>query len=192
MSNRGFLVTSPGPRSKIVAETAHSIPPVWLAFLSPKDVAAAEHPGVYNLDRREAVARGVASLPFLAGLFPEVPTFADAAGDLLLKLSRSRSRRIGIAVTDLLEELLVPDADGSVPTIGMAVRAIEGRDADASFSFPARMVANPFLPGTTVRRGGMTLSVRELVLAVCLIQPRDLVAKSRGGVRETLIGHVWE
>lgn len=189
MSNRGWLVTYPGdkPRSKIIAETAHFIPPFWLAFLSPADVAAAEQPGLFRLDRKRAVERGTDLLPFFVSLFPQVRPLRGAAESLVQKLARSRSKTLRIEVTDLLEET----EDPARPGLADAVEVIERRDAKATFVVPARTLVSPFTGGEVRRDEVRIANTRDLLLYVCMTDSDFLTSRSKDVVREAVVGHVW-
>lgn len=189
MSARGSLVTYPGSRrSKLVSESKRYIPLFWLSFLSPEDIANAEIAGQYELDRERAIERGLDALPFLSALFPQVPTFGEVANHLVAKLRASRSPTIGIEVVELLCE---DDYGGALPTIEAAVEAIRSRDPGYSLALPARTVPNPFLPGETRQVGGLTLSIRDLLMEVCWIQDGDLTSKDKEWVRCLVIGYVY-
>jgi hypothetical protein len=189
MSARGSLVTYPGSRrSRLVSESKNYIPLFWLSFLGPEDLANAAIAGQYGLDRKRAIERGLDALPFLSAVFPHVPTFGEAANDLVAKLRASRSPTIGIEVVELLDE---DDYGGARPTIGAAVEAIQSRDPGYSLALPARTVPNPFLPGKTQQFGGLTLSIRALLMEVCWIQDGDLAPKDKESVRCRVIGYVY-
>ncbi len=189
MSARGSLVTSPGSRrSKLVSESKRYIPLFWLAFLSSEDIAKAEHAGRFELDRKRAVEHAQEALPFLSAVFPEVPTFVEIADGLVARLRAGRSPTIGIEVTELLDE---DDHDGALPTIGTAVRAIEGRDPGYSLTPPARTIPNPFLPSKPRHVGGQTLSMRDLLMEVCGVVDADLTSRDEETVRCMVIGYVY-
>jgi hypothetical protein len=189
MSARGSLVTYPGSRrSKLVSESKRYIPLFWLSFLSPEDIANAQNAGQYELDRKRAIEHGVDALPFLSALFPQVPTFGEVSNHLVAKLRASRSPTIGIEVVELLCE---DDYGGALPTIGAAVDAIESRDPGYSLALPARTVPNPFLPDEALQVGGRTLSIGDLLMAVCWIHDGDLTSKDEERIRCLVIGYVY-
>ena len=189
MSARGWLVKSPGSRgSKVVSESKRYLPLSWLSFLSSEDLANAEHAGRYRLDRKRAIDHGLDALPFLSALFPQVSMFGEVASHLVAKLRASRSPTIGIEVVELLCE---DDHGGALPTIRAAVEAIEGRDPGYSLALPARTVPNPFLPDETLRVGGRTLSIQDLLMAVCWIRDEDLTSEDEEWVRCLVIGYVY-
>ena len=189
MSARGWLVTSPGSRrSKLVSESKRYIPLFWLSFLSSQDITNAKQVGQFKLDRKRAIEHGLDALPFLSALFPQVPTFGEIANHLVEKLRASRSPTIGIEVIELLCD---DDHGGALPTIVVAVEAIESRDPGYSLATPARTVPNPFLPDKSLRVGGRTLSIQELLMEVCLIEDEDLNSKDEETVRCMVIGYVY-
>ncbi len=187
MSARGWLVNSPGERSKVVAESKRYIPLLWLSFLSTADIEDAEHFGRFLLDRKRAIERSSDSLPFLASLFPHVTSFAEIANSLLGKLKAKRSKTIGIVVVELVGH----DSDDPFPDLGTAVGAIESRDANDSLTIPARTIVDPFVREkleTDGRRFGTTQDMR---LWVCMIRPADLASESRELARSTILGYVY-
>jgi hypothetical protein len=165
------------------------IPLFWLSLLSSTDIENAQSNGQYELDRKRALEHSLGSLPFLSTLFPQVPTFGEISHRLVAKLRASRSAMIGIEVVELVCE---DDHGGALPTIGAAIKAIESRDPGYSLALPARTIPNPFRPSQSVRLGGKTLSIHELLMEVCLLQDQDLESGSQEAIQCSIIGHVWD
>ncbi len=187
MSARGWLVTSPGSRSRVVAESKRYIPLLWLSLLSPGDIEGAEHYGRFLLDRKRAIEHSSDSLPFLASLFPHVTSFEEIANSLLGKLRAKRSKTIGIEIV----ELVSCDSDDPFPNLGIAVRAIESRDANFSSTIPARTIVSPFTRERLEVDQRRFETTQDMLLQVCWIPPADLASGSRELIRDRLLGYVY-
>jgi hypothetical protein len=187
MSARGWLVTSPGARSRVVAESKRYIPLLWLSFLSPADIEDAEHYGQFLLDRKRAIERSSSSLPFLGSLFPHVASFSETANSFLEKLRAKRSKTIGIEVV----ELVGPDGDDPSPDLVTAVGAIATRNANYSLTIPARTIVNPFNGEELEINERRIETTQDMLFQVCMIPPADLASESRELVRSTILGYVY-
>jgi hypothetical protein len=191
MSNRGFLVTGPRSRPQILAESKSYIPPFWLSFLSPGDIEAAPNVGQFELGRKRAIEQSEKSLPFLSTLFPQVADFPEITSSFLEKIRARRNKTIGMDVQELLWPVDLVEGYGPLPNLKTAVEAIESRDANWSLTVPAQPFFNPFtrekmLPERTFH------SMQEMLLEVCSILADDLTSRSRGRVRELIVGYVWD
>jgi hypothetical protein len=187
MSNRGSLVASPNPRPKLIAETASYIPLFWLSFLTANDLHSAENPGQYELDRKEAINRSATRVPLFAQAFPDVPKVDEIAASLVDVIKVHKSKTIGIELVELISE-----DDHVVPPLEIAVKAVDAGKADFALTIPGRTIRNPFsgedfnAPERTYR------SLADVLLAVCMVDRRDLKSKKRELVRECFVGHVWD
>jgi hypothetical protein len=191
MSARGFLMTGPLSRPKIISESKRYIPPFWLSFLSTKDIESAERRAFYLLDRKAAIEGNAKSLAYLAALFPQVASFERIASSLLAKIKARRSAAIAIDVSEFVADDSDPYHE-SLPTLETAIKTIENRDADYSLIVPARTIPNPFTGEDSRLEQRRFRSAQEMLLFVCSLSPDDLIARSEEAVRESIIGHVWD
>jgi hypothetical protein len=191
MSARGFLITSPRSRPKILSESKRYIPLFWLSFLSSDDLEKAEHRGRYELDRKRAIERSSNSLAFFSMIFPQVASFGGIANSLLGKVKATRSRTIGIDIAELVADESDP-FHRPLPTLETAIETIENRKTDYSRIVPARTIPNPFTGEDARIEERRFRSTQELLLSVCWLDADDLTARSKEVVRNTIIGYVWD
>ena len=187
MSNRGSLVTSPRSRPKMIAETASSIPVFWLSFLTADDLETCDCPGQYEIDRKQALDPSVSRIALFAEAFPDVDIVRETATTLIGTIKSKKSKTIGIE----LGELMAPEED-VVPPLDMAVKAVDAGDINYSVTTPARTIRNPFTGDDCEIPEKTYSSLADILLAVCMINPRDLRSNDEEELRELIIGHVWK
>ncbi|MBN1908420.1 MAG: hypothetical protein JW818_01660 [Pirellulales bacterium] len=159
----------------------------WLSFLTADDLTAAEYPGQYELDRKEAIDRGEAKVPLYVESFSDVPRVAEMVNALLEKIKEKKSKTIGIEVTELMAE-----ENDTLPPIDVAVQAVQSGSADCTITIPERTIQNPF-SGEDLNIPEKTFSsLREALLAVCMVDGRDLKSNKREEVRDWFVGHLWD
>ena len=187
MSARGSLVTSPTKRSsRLISESSRYIPLFWLGFLSSEDCDGKEV-CQFELDRKVAIERAKASLPFLADVFSDIPIFEDAATSLLERLKGFRCKTIGVDIAELTDLDRSPE-----PDLRMAIETIESRNASFKLHIPARMKDNPFKGGKVKAPARDYSSTVEMLLEICWFSPREIKEAKKEALREIVVGYVWE
>ena len=187
MSARGSLVTNPGSHPHLISESKSFIPLFWLSFLTADDLGAAERPGQYVLDRKEAIERGATKVSLYAESFADIPEMTEFAEALLDLMRSKKSKTIGIEITEL-----VPQEDDILPPLEFAVQAVQGGSVRCTRKIPARSIRNPFtgeqmnVPEKTFR------SLRDILLAVCMVGGDDLQSSEPEEVRDYFVGYLWE
>ena len=190
MSNRCFLTAGQRSRAKILAESKSVIPVLWLSLFSTADLKKSKQPGIYELDRKRAIANGERHLPFLASLYPQVRSVAEAGRSLLDLLNRSRAKTIGIDFSQVLPE--VNEHGDRAPRLADAIDAIERRFADYSLTIPARIVKNPFT-GEKKRTPQRRMATTQAMLAfTCAWGPRVFSTTDEDANRLALVGYLWD
>lgn len=186
MSNRGSLVTNPTSSPKMIAETASYIPPFWLSFLTVDDLHNAENPGQYVLDRKEAINRSAKRVPLFVQAFPDVPNMAEIAASLLDIVKKETSRTIGIELVELMSQ-----EEDVTPPLEVAVKAVDAGKTDLTLTIPGRTIQNPFSGDNLDLPARTYSSLADVLLAVCMVDRRNLNSKKKERIRECFVGHVW-
>lgn len=186
MSNRGSIVTNPASRPEMIAETASYIPLFWLSFLTADDLHNAEYPGQYVLDRKKALNRSAERVPLFARAFPEVPNMAEIAASLLDIVKARTSRTIGMELVELMSQ-----EEDVVSPLEVAVKAIDAGKTDLALTIPGRTIQNPFSGDNLDVPAKTYSSLMDVLLAVCMVDRRNLNSKKKEHVRECFVGHVW-
>jgi hypothetical protein len=129
-------------------------------------------------------------LPFIAGLFPQVPALEKAANALLKVIESKKSPKIGINIEQLLPE--TNDEQFPMPNFRDAVAAIERKDPKFSLTIPEHSYHNPFTGEDKVRPARTFSTTAEMLLFVCSIASVDLKGDDEATTYDSIVGHIHQ
>jgi len=131
MSTRASVYAKSGTKVKELAESVGFVPVCWVALPSPADVEVAATEGSVTVDRKAAVERCAAAVPFLADLFPDV-AFEPHAAEFLALLRRNRAPELVVELNDHFAR----DPEFYPVALRAVVGSIGRRDAACTFDRP--------------------------------------------------------